>query len=184
VRLRDWALAELPNLTILMNNAGIQRRDRWRSDTPTWAERQSEIAINFEAPVHLADLFLPHLLAQPAATLINVSSGLAFVPGPFAAVYSATKAALHSFTMSLRHHLSATSVRVVELVPPAVNTDLGGVGLHQHGVPLNVFADAVWARYLAGELEIGHQFSDIGRRASRDELDAMFANLCRSVPVR
>jgi hypothetical protein len=69
------------------------------------------------------------------------------------------------------HRLSATSVRVVELAPPAVNTDLGGVGLHRNGVPLDVFADAVWARDLAGELEIGHPFSEIGRLARRARRD-------------
>ncbi len=135
VRLRDRVIAELPALDMLINNAGVQRRDRVRGETPSWEERQSEIAINFEAPVHLVDLFLPHLLARPSAAIVNVTSGLAFVPAPFAPVYGATKAALHSFTMALRHHLSATSVRVVEIVPPAVNTELGGAGLHNTGVP-------------------------------------------------
>ncbi len=183
VRLRDEALAALPGLDLLVNNAGIQRRDRFRGETPSWEDRRSEIAINFDAPVHLTDLFLPHLLARPSATIVNVTSGLAFVPAPFAAVYGATKAALHSFTMALRHHLSATAVRVVEIVPPAVNTDLGGAGLHGAGVPLGEFADAVMPRFEAGELEIGYQFAETARKASREESDAAFARLCKMVPI-
>jgi uncharacterized oxidoreductase len=183
VRLRDEVLAALPGLDVLVNNAGVQRRDRVLGDAPTFRDRQSEIAINFEAPIHLADLFLPHLVARPAATIVNVSSGLAFVPSPFAAVYGATKAALHSWTMSLRHLLSATKVRVVEIIPPAVNTDLGGVGLHHTGVPLDEFADAVMARYRAGELEIGYQFAEAARLGSRADHDAAFARMCQMVKV-
>ncbi len=183
VRLRDEALAALPELDTLVNNAGVQRRDRFRGATPSWDEREGEIATNFDAPVHLADLFLPHLLGRPSATLVNVTSGLAFVPAPFAPVYGATKAALHSFTMALRHHLANTAVRVVEIVPPMVNTDLGGVGLHDAGVPLAEFADAVMARYEAGELEIGYQFAETARKASREESDAAFARFCKMMPV-
>ena len=169
VKLHDWAIKELPQLNVLVNNAGVQRRDRWTTQPPTWSERQSEIATNLEAPVHLVDLFLLHLMKQSSSKIVNVSSGLAFVPSAFAAVYGATKAALHSFTMALRHLLANTSVTVVEIVPPAVNTDLGGVGLHNNGVPLDEFADAIMKRVEAGELEIGYQFSEKGRRASRGE---------------
>lgn len=183
VRLRDWALSTLPSLDVLVNNAGVQRRDRLVGDVPSWAERQGEIATNLEAPIHLADLFLPHLVTRPAATIVNVTSGLAFVPSPFAAVYGATKAALHSYTMSLRHHLSATRVRVVEIVPPMVQTDLGGAGLHNAGVPLDEFADAVMARWRAGETEIGYQFAEAARNGSRADSDAAFARFCNMVPV-
>jgi uncharacterized oxidoreductase len=182
-RLRDWALSTLPALDVLVNNAGVQRRDRFVGEVPSWPARQAEIAVNLEAPIHLADLFLPHLLSRPAATIVNVTSGLAFVPSPFAAVYGATKAALHSYTMSLRHHLSASNVRVVEIVPPMVQTDLGGAGLHHAGVPLDEFADAVMARYRAGELEIGYQFAEAARSGSRADSDAAFARFCKMVPV-
>lgn len=148
--LRDWAVAEFPALNVLINNAGVQRRIRIE-EAEDWAERQQEIAINFEAPVHLSGLFAQQLRGKAGAAIINVTSGLAFTPAAFAPVYSATKAALHSFTVSLRHQLAPAGIRVLEIVPPAVNTDLGGAGLHTFGVPVDAFADAVLARLAAGE---------------------------------
>ncbi len=99
-------VAEFPGLNVLVNNAGIQRRARLTTDDAPWAERQAEIAINFEAPVHLTSLLLPHLAQKANATIMNVTSGLAFIPAVFAPVYCATKAAMHSFTVSLRIELS------------------------------------------------------------------------------
>ncbi|HEY0110956.1 MAG TPA: SDR family NAD(P)-dependent oxidoreductase, partial [Fibrella sp.] len=98
-------------------------------------------------------------------------------PGAFAPIYSATKAALHSFTMSLRHQLSGTSIEVIELVPPAVNTDLGGAGLHTFGVPVGDFADAMLAGIKAGELEIGYGTSETNRTASREQIDEIFTRV-------
>lgn len=176
VALRDWARATFPALNVLINNAGVQRRIRV-ADEEDWAAREQEIAINFDAPVHLSGLFVPQLREQPRAAIINVTSGLAFTPGAFAPVYCATKAALHSFTISLRHQLRDTRIEVLEIVPPAVNTDLGGTGLHQHGVPLHAFADSVVARLAAGEQEVGYGTSEERRLASRAELDAATAAL-------
>jgi uncharacterized oxidoreductase len=169
--LRDWVTRELPTLNVLVNNAGIQRRLQL-ADNEDWATRQQEIAINLEAPIHLSTLLLPHLQQQPGAAIINVTSGLAFTPAGFAPIYSATKAALHSFTISLREQLLGTGIRVLEIVPPAVNTDLGGAGLHNFGVPLNDFADSIVQRLAAGEQEIGYGTSEERRLASRAELDA------------
>ncbi|GAB2955970.1 SDR family oxidoreductase [Hymenobacter coalescens] len=169
--LRDWVTQEFPQLNVLINNAGVQRRLQV-ADEEDWSARQQEIAINFEAPVHLTGLFIPHLRQQPAAAIVNVTSGLAFTPPTFAPIYGATKAALHSFTVALRHQLRATRIEVLEIVPPAVNTDLGGAGLHTFGVPVDEFADAVLARLAAGELEVGFGTSEERRLASRSELDA------------
>lgn len=174
--LRDWVEKEFPRLNILVNNAGIQRRISLL-EPEDWGKRQNEIAINVEAPVHLCSLLLPLLRRQPEATIVNVSSGLAFAPAAFAPVYSATKAFLHSFTLSLRHQLSGTGVKVVEIVPPAVNTDLGGPGLHTRGADVNEFADSVFRRFQAGELEIGFGTSEEIRRASREKIDERFAQL-------
>jgi uncharacterized oxidoreductase len=168
-----------PRLNVLVNNAGIQRRARFADDAAPWSERREEIAINFEAPVHLTALLLPHLRKQPDAAVVNVSSGLAFVPAVFAPVYCATKAALHSFSVSLRHELERASVEVIEIVPPAVDTDLGGRGLHNFGVPLGEFTDAVMAALERGEREIGFGFSDQARNASRTELDAMAERMAK-----
>ena len=108
---------------------------------------------------------------------INISSGLAFTPGAFAPVYSATKAAMHSFSMSLRHQVAKRNISVVEVAPPAVNTDLGGAGLHTFGVPLDEFADAVFQGLAAGDTEIGYGTSKKALRMSRDEIDETFQQM-------
>lgn len=176
-RLAESLVKDFPKLNVLVNNAGIQRRARFASDEQAWSVRREEIGINFEAPIHLSSLLLPHLTKQPRAAIVNVSSGLAFVPAVFAPVYAATKAALHSFTMALRQELARTSIEVIEIVPPAVNTDLGGVGLHTQGADVNEFADAVMKRVAEGELEVGFGFSETSRRASRDQLDETFRRM-------
>lgn len=173
VALFEWATKEFPNLNVLVNNAGIQRRGSFVEDQEPWAERRKEIAINVEAPIHLSALFIPHLRQQATAAILNVTSGLAFTPGTFALVYSATKAALHAFTMALRHELSNTSIQVIEIVPPAVNTDLGGVGIHTMGVSVDEFADSIMQRIAAGELEVGYGRSEKARLANRDEINEM-----------
>jgi uncharacterized oxidoreductase len=178
VALFDWVAAEHPRLNVLVNNAGIQRRVLLTVDQ-NWEETQKEIAINLEAPIHLSTLFVPHLVRQNHPAILNVTSGLSFTPLTATPVYSATKAALHSFTLSLRHQLSHTPVSVVEIIPPAVDTDLGGVGLHTFGVPLNEFADAVFTRLAGDELEIAYGFAAQSSRASRAELDEMFTRMNR-----
>src|SRR5690242_11475141 len=162
-RLCDWAVGEFPRLNVLVNNAGIQRRVRVM-DEKRWAPTHEEIAINLEAPVHLCGLFLPHLLKQERPAILNVTSGLAFAPMASAPFYCATKAALHSFTLSLRHQLAGTPVQVIEIIPPAVNTDLGGVGLHTFGVAVEEFVNAVAMGLREGEPEIAYGYS---QRASR-----------------
>jgi uncharacterized oxidoreductase len=175
--LAEWVVGEVPGLNVLVNNAGIQRYPRLAGGEGDWAATEEEIAINIAAPMHLAMLLVPHLRNQADPAIVNVTSGLAFVPLTRAPVYSATKAALHSFTLSLRHQLAATPIAVVELAPPAVNTDLGGPGLHTFGVDLDEFADAVFARLTAGETEIGYGFAEQAQRASRQELDEIFRRM-------
>jgi uncharacterized oxidoreductase len=174
--LARWATSEFPRLNLLVNNAGIQRRVRLIDNEP-WAQTHEEIAVNLEAPIHLARLFIPHLLTQPRAAIVNVTSGLSFVPVANVPVYCATKAALHSFTLSLRHQLKDTSVQVIEIIPPAVDTDLGGPGLHTFGVNVNDLADDVMAKIQAGSVEAAHGFAEQASRASRAELDALFQRM-------
>ncbi len=171
-----WAVAAFPRLNVLVNNAGIQRRVRLTA-AEEWNRARQEIAINLEAPIHLAALFIPHLLQQPQPAILNVTSGLAFAPLAAVPIYCATKAALRSFTLSLRHQLAQTPIQVVEIVPPAVNTDLGGPGLHTTGVPVEEFVDAVMERLREGALEISYGFSAQAAHASRAELDAIFQRL-------
>jgi uncharacterized oxidoreductase len=174
--LAQWATREFPLLNVLVNNAGIQRRVRLTENEP-WEQTHEEIAVNLEAPIHLARLFIPGLQKQSRAAIVNVTSGLSFSPLANVPVYCATKAALHSFTLSLRHQLKDTSVQVIELIPPAVDTDLGGPGLHTFGVNVQGFADDVMAKIQAGSVEAAHGFSEQASRASRAELDAIFQRM-------
>lgn len=125
--IRDFAVAitaRYPALNVLINNAGIMRAEDLTTDPVDLTDAEATIATNLLGPIRLTTALLPHLRAQAVATVINVSSGLAFVPLAATPTYSATKAAIHSWSQSLRHQLRATAVQVVELAPPAVATDL------------------------------------------------------------
>jgi uncharacterized oxidoreductase len=170
----EWVTTNYPQVNVLVNNAGIQQRfNVLKAEAKeNWKYFNQEIAINTEAPFHLSMLFAPYFAAKGESAIINVTSGLAFTPLAIAPIYSATKAALHSFTMSLRHQLSETSVEVIEVAPPAVNTDLGGTGLHTQGEPLDAFADGIFKGLEDGLKEIGYGTSVSRLRMSRDEIDA------------
>jgi uncharacterized oxidoreductase len=176
VSLFEWVTREFPKLNILVNNAGIQRRFQIAQNSD-WEKIEEELAINLDAPIHLSTLFVPHLLKQEHPAILNITSGLAFAPMASAPVYCATKAALRSFTLSLRHQLSATPISVIEIIPPAVNTDLGGKGIHTSATPLNEFADAVVDQLKKGSVEIAYGFSANASRASREELNEMFKRM-------
>jgi uncharacterized oxidoreductase len=175
VALMEEAIARFPALNVLVNNAGIQNRPAPLLQPQHWSSHRAELATNLDAPLHLTMLLLPHLAKAPFGAVVNVTSGLAFAPIAFMPTYCLTKAALHSFTLSLRHQLKDTALDVVEIVPPAVNTDLGGPGLHTFGVDLDAFADSIFERLDNGETEIGYETSEARRLASRQELDAYFA---------
>jgi uncharacterized oxidoreductase len=144
-----------PDVNVLVNNAGIQRRVDLTA-VEDWEATRQEIAINLEAPIHLSRLFAGHLSSKESAAIVNVTSGLSFVPLANVPVYCATKAGLHSFTLSLRWQLKNTSVDVVEIIPPAVDTDLQAPGLHKFGVNVNEFADHVFADLEEGKIETAY----------------------------
>lgn len=121
--LHHAVLAQFPALDTLVNNAGIMRNLDLTANRDL-DDVTREIEINLSGPVRMVQQFLPHLMTQEAALIVNVSSGLAFVPLPSAPVYSATKAALHAYTQSLRVQLMRTGVTVVELAPPGVETPM------------------------------------------------------------
>ncbi|MCU9612001.1 SDR family NAD(P)-dependent oxidoreductase [Caldibacillus lycopersici] len=169
--LYEWIKSDFPNTNVLINNAGIQQQVNLLKAPYDWNYYQKEISINIEGPIHLSMLFIPHLITKSNATIINISSGLAIRPGVWVPIYSATKAAIHSFTVSLRHQLANTTIGVIEVFPPAVNTDLGGVGIHTSGAPLADFADSVFHRIKTGDIEIGYGDSEKRLHASKDEID-------------
>jgi uncharacterized oxidoreductase len=122
--LLDWAVSNFRSLNILVNNAGIQREIDFKKGTVDLMCGENEIEINLQAPVHLSALFIPHLIKQKEAAIVNITSGLAFVPIAIMPVYCATKAAIHSFSLSLRHQLRDTPIKVFEIIPPTTDTEL------------------------------------------------------------
>lgn len=119
------ALKRFPALNVVINNAGIMKDE----DVPGKGDldiAEETVVTNLLGPIRLTAALLPHLVKQPQATVMTVSSGLAFVPLAVTPTYSATKAAIHSWSMSLRHQLKDSSTQVIELAPPYVQTELRG----------------------------------------------------------
>jgi uncharacterized oxidoreductase len=171
IKLFEWVINEYPDLNVLVNNAGIQQRVNFLQPEKDWGYYQNEIAINVEGPIHLSMLFIPHFMKQNDAVILNITSGLAIMPGVWVPIYSATKAAMHSFTLTLRHQLENTKIEVIEVLPPAVNTDLGGVGLHTFGAPLDDFADSIFNGLKNGQNEIGYGGTEKRIGAPREEIE-------------
>lgn len=133
---------EHPDLNVLINMAGIMLpEDLQNPESLSTAE--SIVTTNLLGPIRMLSAFTPFLARQQKSTIINVSSGLAFVPLPITPTYNATKAAIHSFTESLRVQLATTSVEVLELVPPAVRTDLMNQNNSENAMPLSEFLTEV-----------------------------------------
>jgi len=146
---------EFPKLDVLMNNAGILLYKNLKATTSDLDGLMAEMNINVGGVLRTMSAFVGILTANKG-TVINVSSGLAFVPLPPAPIYSATKAAIHSYTQSLRFQLEETGVEVIELMPPAVKTDLTAA-LSEGGASLMTTDELVkqsFASLKAGALEI------------------------------
>ncbi|MCL4447600.1 MAG: SDR family NAD(P)-dependent oxidoreductase [Thermoplasmatales archaeon] len=128
----DYVEKVYPKLNVLINNAGIQRRVNLNEGERVLKEIDYEIEINFRSQVHMTATFLPLLLAQNQSAIVNVTSGLGIIPLSIFPTYSATKAAMHSYTISLRHQLKSTNVKVFEVIPPTVHdTELKGKPLER-----------------------------------------------------
>jgi uncharacterized oxidoreductase len=148
--------AEFPRLDVLMNNAGIMQYKNLRAPAADLAGLMAEMNINVGGVIGMTSAFIDILTANKG-TVINVSSALAFVPLPAAPIYSATKAAIHSYTQSLRFQLEQTGVEVIELMPPAVKTDLVADIAEGDGITLMTTGELVkhsFASFKAGALEI------------------------------
>lgn len=144
------------------------------ADDNFFTRAQQEIAINIEAPLHLVSLFLK----LPALdTIMNVTSGLAFSPFAKVPVYSATKAFFRSFTLSLRYILKDRNINVVEIVPPALKTDLGGKGLHDHAPEVGPFIESIFEQLQQGKHELTYGMSANRANIGADEFKKEFAKL-------
>ena len=173
IALYEWVAENHPDLQVLVNNAGIQH---WMgiSDEDFYQKASAEIMTNILAPVHLANLFA-HL--DSLKTIINVTSGLSFVPLTKVPIYSATKAFFHSFTQSLRHLLKSKNIEVIEMIPPALNTDLGGIGLHEGQPAVSDFVDSVFAQLKEGKMELTFGFSEMLAKANPEALLQTFNHM-------
>jgi uncharacterized oxidoreductase len=154
----NWVKKEVPDINVLINNAGVQRFIDFRKGTAELFNRGDEIETDLVSPINLCAYFIPLLSEKSEAAIMNVSSGLAFVPIASMPVYCAAKAALHSFTVSLRHQLKDTPIKVFEIVPPVVDTDLSKGNPDEpddhRGIPPSAVAKAVLAAMANNEYEI------------------------------
>lgn len=173
IALYEWIAENHPDLNVLINNAGIQK---WVSvtDADFYQSMKTELNTNIEAPLHLTSLFIQ---LKSLTTVMNVTSGLAFSPFAKVPVYSATKAFFRSFTLSLRHILKAKNIEVIEIIPPALNTDLGGVGLHDIHPSVADFIVSIFEQLKNGKNELTFGTSETRVNASVPELKASFEAL-------
>lgn len=147
-------LVEHPEVNVLINNAGIMRNETL-DHVRDLADAEATVTTNLLGPIRLIDALIDHLVSRPDAAIVNVSSGLAYVPLVAAPTYNATKAAIHSYTVSLRHALGER-VEVIELVPPAVQTGLTpGQETRPGYLPLGDFIDEVMT--LFGRVPTPHE---------------------------
>jgi uncharacterized oxidoreductase len=170
IALYDWVAEHHSDLNVLVNNAGIQK---WMdvTDEDFYQKANEEIATNVLAPIHLTTMFanLPSL-----TTIINVTSGLAFVQFSKVPVYCATKAFFRSFTLSLRHLMKSKNIEVIEMIPPALNTDLGGKGLHDAHPPVSDFIEAVFQQMKEGKTELTFGMSEMMIKATPEVISGVF----------
>lgn len=115
---------QFPDLNIVINNAGEMRLIDMQDTSYSLEDLTREININLSGTIQIAHQFLPHLMTRPSAAIVNVSSAIAFMAYSTAPIYSASKAGAHAFTLALRLQLKDTTVKVLELIPPGVNTNL------------------------------------------------------------
>jgi uncharacterized oxidoreductase len=169
------------DINILVNNAGIQRNVDLKKGIADLIDEEEEIATNFVAPIYLTSYFIPDFLQKESA-IINVSSGLAFVPITSMPIYCATKAAIHSYSLSLRHQLRNTMVKVFEIIPPMVDTDLSKGrreerGVDDRGVQPNLVAYETLIALEKDEYEIIVGTSKDLRMTDMDNFDFVFQGI-------
>ena len=173
VRFAEWVSANHPATNVLINNAGIQLVMDFTRSVDIGRVR-SEVETNFIAPLHFASLFAPLLAKKEGAAIVNISSGLAFSPLAFMPVYCATKAAVHSLSLSLRRQMRDLGITVYEIAPPAVDSELGRErwpkGQSSHGgMPVAEFVEAM-LKALEADLHEAAIGQAEGMKAKREAL--------------
>jgi uncharacterized oxidoreductase len=181
--LHERVIARFPALDTLINNAGIMRNLSLHQSRDL-NDITREIEINLGGPIRMIQQFLPHLKTRPGALIVNVSSGLAFVPLPISPVYSATKAAIHSFTQSLRVQLAGTGVTAIELAPPGVETPLFRAEFAaemkgQKGMDVKVLVKQAIAGIEGGKSEIRPGLANVLKAMSRIAPGFMLGQLAK-----
>jgi uncharacterized oxidoreductase len=171
--LYNWVAEHHSDLNVLVNNAGIQN---WINidDNDFYQKGTEEITTNVVAPMHLTKLFTN---LKSLDTIINVTSGLAFVPMAKVPVYCATKAFMRSFTLSLRHMLKSKNIEVIEMIPPALNTDLGGKGIHDAHPPVSEFVESVFRQMKEGKNELTFGMSEGRLQANNEAIGEYFKRM-------
>lgn len=172
-------IASFPDLNAIMNNAGIMVPEML-NDAPAYLDTAEQtVAINLLGPIRLTAALLPHLMTKGEATVLTVSSGLAFVPLAATPTYSATKAAIHSYSQSLRHQLKGTGVDVIEIAPPYVQTELMGPGQASdpRAMPLKDFIIEVMQILDSGTVEevVVERCKPLRLAGEQGKADEMFA---------
>lgn len=173
---------DYPELNVLVNNAGIAKVEDLKSPPDYLEDAEAIITTNLLGPIRLTTALLPLLQNQPHSTILTVSSGLGFVPNAATPTYSATKAAIHSYSVSLRHQLKGTTTEVIEIIPPYVQTQLSGE--HQMtdplAMPLNEFITEVMdilANRPTGEEVVVERCKPLRFAAENGNADTMFQTL-------
>jgi len=182
--LYDWVRSNFKDINVLVNNAGIQRMIDFKKGTYDLVNGEDEIEINLMAYIYLSAYFIPLLLKRKEAAIINVSSGLAFIPLAAVPVYSATKAAIHSFSLSLRHQLRDSSIRVFEIIPPIVDTELDRGAREERkqedrGIPPFEVTKVVLKALENNEYEVAIGMAQYLRDGSRNSPEQTFKNVNR-----
>lgn len=178
----DWVVADFGSLNVLVNNAGVQRDITFTQGIAEFLAGDNEIRLNLEAPILLAGMLVLQLTGKTGAAIINVSSGLGFVPAVRMPVYSATKAGIHGFTMCLRQQLLPLGIKVFEVVPPGVDTELNPQGRAARGgykanLTAAEFVGAVMTGLANDVPEIGYGTTAGLLNASRADLDRSFQQM-------
>lgn len=177
--LLDWISARFGQVNVLVNNAGIQRDIDFTKGLTDFLSGENEVRVNLEAPIVLTGLFVPLLAKNRDAAIINISSGLGFIPAVKMPVYSATKAGIHAFSMAIRPQMASIGIQVFEVVPPAIDTDLNPQGRAKRGhfkagLGPQQFVSAVMKDLEKDVPEIGYGMTSGLVHASREELDERF----------